>query len=138
MRLLLLATLALLLAAGPGAGAAERLTVRTSLGPAAEDGDRVDLRARGTAPRDSRLLVRFYRGTKQIGIRRPELDGTRYAAEKPITRMGGYTVRVVATKPDGKRIRVSAKLNYGPTAEAPSAPGSGRPAALDSARRRSR
>lgn len=113
-------TLALLAASGV-AGAADRLTVRTSLGPIAEESDTVDLRARGSAPRRSTLIVRFYRGNKRIGIRRPKLDGTRYSAAKPIDRTGEYTVRVTATKPDGSTIRVSAKLTYGPTAEAPAA-----------------
>lgn len=102
--------------------ATDRLTVRTSLGPISEEKDTVDLRARGSAPRRSTLLVRFYRGKKRIGVRRPELEGTRYAAAKPIDRTGDYTVRVTATKPNGKKIRVSAGLTYGPTAEAPSAP----------------
>ena len=101
--------------------ATDRLTLRTSLGPISEETDTVDLRARGSAPRRSKILVRFYRGNKRIGIRRPELDRTRYAAEKPIDRTGDYTVRVTATKPDGKKIRVSADLTYGPTAEAPAA-----------------
>ena len=102
--------------------ATDRLTLRTSLGPISTETDTVDLRARGSAPRGSKLLVRFYRGNKRIGIRRPKLDGTRYSAAKPIDRTGEYTVRVTATKPNGKQIRVSADLTYGPTAEAPSAP----------------
>jgi len=112
---------ALSLAAAGTAGAADRLTVRTSLGPVKEKVDTVDLRARGSAPRRSTIVVRFYRGRKRIGTRRPELEGTRYAAAKPIDRTGEYTVRVVATTRDGSRIRVSAKLTYGPTAEAPAA-----------------
>lgn len=112
----------LVLATAATAGAADRLTLRTSLGPVSEERDTVDLRARGSAPRRSKLLVRFYRGKKRIGTRRPELDGTRYSAAKPIDRTGDYTVRVTATKPNGKKIRVSAGLTYGPTAEAPSAP----------------
>ena len=101
--------------------ATDRLTLRTSLGPVSEEKDTVDLRARGSAPRRSKILVRFYRGKKRIGIRRPELDGTRYAAAKPIDRTGEYKVRVTATKPNGKKIQVSAGLTYGPTAEAPAA-----------------
>ena len=124
MRLLVVALISASLLASvslTSAAATDRLTLRTSLGPVSEETDTVDLRARGSAPRGSKLVVRFYRGAKRIGLRRPKLDGRRYATEKPIDRTGEYTVRVTATKRDGREIRVSAKLTYGPTAEAPAA-----------------
>lgn len=122
MRPLLPIVVALTLAAGASAeAAADRVTVRTSLGPITAEDTR-QLRARGTAPRGSTLVVRFYRGNKRIGTRRPELEGRRYSAAKVIDRTAEYRVRVTATTPEGKRIEVRARLTYGPTAEAPSAP----------------
>lgn len=106
---------------GDQAQAAERLRVRTSLGPITAEDTR-DLRARGVAPRGSVLVVRFYRGRTRIALRRPRLDGRRFAAATAIDRTGDYTVRVTATRPDGTRTRASAGLTYGPKAEAPSAP----------------
>jgi len=122
VRLLVVALFAVLaLAAASTAGAADRLTLRTSLGPVLEETDTRDLRARGSAPRGSKLLVRFYRGKKRIGSRRPRLEGTRYRAQKSIDRTGEYTVKVTATRRDGSKVRVDADLTYGPTAEAPAA-----------------
>jgi hypothetical protein len=107
--------------------AAERrdaLTVRTSLGPidAGDTRNPRDLHARGSAPAGSRLLVRFFRGERRVGLARPEVKSGRYAAATEINRTGEYFVRVTATTLGGRRLRVSAKLNYGPRAEAPSAP----------------
>lgn len=110
------------LAAGAPAAAGERLTLRTSLDPLVRGEDPV-LRARGSAPGGSRLVVRFYRGTRHLATRKPRLDGGRYSAGASIRRPGEYTVRVTATRRDGSRLRASARLTYGPTAEAPSAPG---------------
>jgi hypothetical protein len=128
VRLLALAvTFAALAVAGQAAvsAAAEQrgtLTLKTSLGPV-DARDHRDLRARGTAPAGSRLLVRFYRGDRRVGLARPVVEaGRRYAAATPIDRTGEYVVRVTATTLAGRRLRVSAKLNYGPRAEAPSAP----------------
>ncbi len=123
-RLLALLPALLALALGStGATAAERLTVRTSLDPLAEAGDPRVLRARGTAPRGARVIVRFYRGSTHLTTRRPKLRADGYSTGASIRRPGEYTVRVTARRRDGKELRVSAKLTYGPVAEAPSAPG---------------
>ena len=106
-----------------------RITVRTSLGPlettGSADGER-DLRARGTAPAGSRLTISFYRGSRRLGTRRVTLGDSKrvYATSLPIDRTGSYKVRVSARPPSSPLlIRATAKLEYGPGARAPSAPG---------------
>jgi hypothetical protein len=68
------------------------------------------------------MLVRFYLGERRIGLARPRVRSGRYAAATNIRRTGEYVVRVTATTLAGRRLRVSATLNYGPRARAPSAP----------------
>jgi len=118
----LLLAVSMVLAAGAAADAASQLSVRMSFGPVVGSKDARDLRARGGAPSGSRLVVRFYRGSRQIALRRPRLRGGRYATSFRIRRTGEYRVGVAAVRPDGTRMRTSAELDYGPTAEAPSAP----------------
>lgn len=121
--------LALLLTAGVGAANAatkapsrDALTVKTSLGPIATETDTRDLRGEGKAPKGSRLTVRFYRGTRRLATRHPRLRDGRYASAQAIGRTGTYVVRVTARTRTGERLRVTAKLEYGPKAKAPSAP----------------
>jgi hypothetical protein len=122
--------LAALVAGGSTAAqAAERaprvqtLTLRTSLG-ALDANDERALRARGVAPHGARIYVRFYRGTKHLFTRKTTTRGSddRYSAFHRITRTGGYRIRVTAITRSGARLKVSAKLDYAPVAEAPSAP----------------
>jgi hypothetical protein len=120
---------ALMAGASTAAEAAERaprkqtLTLNTSLGSLEDNGERA-LRARGTAPRGARIYVRFYRGTKHLFTRRTTTRGSgdRYSASHRIRRTGGYRIRVTALTRTGARLKVSAKLDYAPVAQAPSAP----------------
>ncbi len=99
------------------------LTLTTSLGPVDKDDDTRDLRARGTAPRGSRIVVTFMRKGKVLGRERPKLrSNRRYAAALPIDRTGSYRVRVTAFLKTGQVIRVTARLEYGPEAQAPAPP----------------
>ncbi len=110
-------------AAAPAAPKRETLTVTTSLGPVEQETDTRDLRARGRAPKGSRLEVRFYRGSKRLGTARPKLRrGRRYRSALSIDRTGVYRVKVIALTRTDKRIVVTAKLRYTPDANAPSAP----------------
>ncbi len=99
----------------------ETLTVETSLGEIEDDGRR-DLQAKGKAPRGAKLVIRFYRGEKRLATRKVTVRKRRYKAEKAIDRIGSYKVVVVATTRRGNKIRVVARLKYGPQAEAPTAP----------------
>ncbi|MDP9385233.1 MAG: hypothetical protein M3P50_08380 [Actinomycetota bacterium] len=110
-------------AAAPAAEKRQTLTVTTSLGPLDEETDTRKLRARGEAPRGSRLEVRYYRGKKRLGTAHPKArrDG-RYRSDHTIDRTGVYKVKVIATTRDDERIVVTAKLRYTPDAKAPSAP----------------
>ena len=129
---LLLSVLALLVAAPARAADGDKkddrvrrqtLTVETSLGPIEADGTR-DLLAEGKAPKGSKIIVRFFRGHKAIARRHMKARKRRYKAAKPIDRTGSYKVVVVAKTRTGQEIKVSARLKYGPKAEAPSAPDS--------------
>lgn len=128
MRLLaLMLSLVALSAAAASAPAApkpkrETITVTTSIGPLDEETDTRELRARGTAPRGSRLEVRYYRRSKRLGTERPKLKGRRYASALAIDRTGVYKVKVIALTPRRQRLVVSATLRYTPDANAPSAP----------------
>jgi hypothetical protein len=101
--------------------ARQTLTLETSLGPI-DEYNRRPLRARGHAPRGSKLTIRFYRGKKRIAKRKVTVRKRSYKADKPIDRTGSYKVVVVARTRTGSKIRVSATLKYGPQADAPSAP----------------
>jgi len=121
---LLLLALALLAAAAPAGAAEERdtVTLTTSLGALDEKEDTRPLRARGKVPEGSRLVVRYYRGSKRIATTRPRPRKGRYRSDHEISKTGAYTVKVTATTRSGERIRVSAKLRYTPKAKAPTAP----------------
>lgn len=125
----ILALLALAFAAPASAAEADApaptVTLTTSLGPiedADEETERRPLRARGKVPRGTRVYVRFYRGTRHLGTRRPTVRRGRYAAWVNIRRTGGYRVRVTAKLRTGETIKLDARLRYGPKAKAPSAP----------------
>lgn len=126
LSLALTAAIAVLATAASAGGSARpsearaTLTVSTSLGPVGREDTR-ELRARGRAPRGSKLFVRFERGERSLGVTRPEVVDGRYAAAWEIDRPGDYRVRVTATTRSGRQLRVSAKLLYGPKAKAPSA-----------------
>ncbi|MDP9383860.1 MAG: hypothetical protein M3P50_01255 [Actinomycetota bacterium] len=101
----------------------ETLTVTTSLGPLQEETDTRELRARGKAPKGSKLEVRYYRGKKRLGVTRPKMGkNRRYKSDLVIDRTGVYRVKVIAITRSKERIVVSAKLRYTPDAQAPSAP----------------
>jgi len=119
----LLALLALAALGSPARAAEQRpaLTLRTSLGPIAADDTR-KLRALGQAPSGARLTVRFYRGSRRLSTRHPLVRDGRYRAFHSIDRTGEYVVRVSARLRTGETLRVTARLSYGPEAEAPSAP----------------
>ncbi len=120
--LILLASSALVGAAVPAA-AQERqerkdtLTVTTSLGPIGKD-DKRNLRARGKAPKGSKVTARFYRGDRKLGSMRAKVRDGRYKAWKKIDRLGQYRVKVTAKTRRGSTITVTARLKYGPKAEA--------------------
>ena len=120
---LLLALLALALAPAlaPAAGDGGTVTVTTSLGAVQKDDER-NLRARGKAPAGSVLTVRFYRGSKLLDKDRTTVRDGRYKAFTPIARTGSYRVKVTAKTRSGETVTVTARLAYGPRAEAPSAP----------------
>lgn len=99
----------------------ETLSLRTSLGPISAQDTR-PLRARGEAPTGSRLTVRYYRGSRRLKTKRYRVRDGRYRSAYPIDRTGRYTVRVSARTASGRVLRVTAELDYGPEAEAPSAP----------------
>lgn len=106
------------------------LRIRTSLGPI-EDAKGDDegvraLRAKGTAPAGSRITVRFYRGSRRLASERIVLKGSKraFSTSFDIDRTGAYKVRVSARPPRTSfLLRATAKLDYGPGARAPSAPG---------------
>ena len=121
------------LALGPSlAGAAEprdTLTIKTSLGPLEseiegdEETESRPLIAEGRAPKGSKLVAHFYRGSKRIGTTRPKMrSGRRYRTDHDISRTGTYRVKVTAITRSGARVSVTARLKYAPKAEAPSAP----------------
>jgi hypothetical protein len=116
---ILLALFALLGVAVPAAAQEKKdtLTVTTSLGPIAEDDTR-NLRARGKAPKGSKVTVRFYRGDRKLGSMRAKVRDGRYKAWTKIDRLGQYRVKVTAKTRRGSTITVTARLKYGPKAEA--------------------
>ena len=122
-RFLVAALLGLLLlpAAAPARSKVPTLTVESSLGPLRSDGTRA-LRARGGVPKGARVTVTFSRGKRRLERYRFRARHARYRRSTPIDRTGNYKIRVVARLRSGVVLRVTARLDYGPVADAPSAP----------------